>query len=264
MRENRLIKIWEKGQSALNGWLHIPSSWSAEVMAHQGYDSLTIDFQHGFHDISTALTMLQAISTTNVVPLVRVPLNDPAWMMRLLDAGAYGVICPMVNSGEECRRFVQACRYHPEGNRSLGPTRARIYGGADYAAEANHNILTLAMVETREAMSNLDDICNTPGLDGVYVGPGDLSLSLGGTQRVDVTEPDLVAAQDQILAAAQRQGIVAGLHTNSSEYANKMIDKGWQFVTVKTDSTLLASAANSIIQSLRQEKPEQGDEAAPY
>ena len=233
-------------------------------MAHQGYDSLTIDFQHGFHDMQTALAMLQAISTTEAVPLVRVPKNDPAWMQRLLDAGAFGVICPMVNTAEECERLVQACRYPPEGRRSLGPTRARIYAGEDYAAEANNNILAIAMIETKEALRNVDAICGTPGLDAIYVGPGDLSLSMGETQRVDFTKPVLVQALDKILASAQKHQVVAGLHTGSAEYARQMVQKGWQFVTVKADTTLLAAAANESVNTVRQLQPKEKDTTGPY
>lgn len=264
MRRNRLLDIWQKGGYGVNAWLHIPSSWSAEVMAHQGYDSLTIDFQHGFHDMQIALTMLQAISTTEAVPLVRVPNNDPAWIQRLLDAGAYGVICPMVNTAEECERFIQTCRYPPEGTRSLGPTRARIYAGEDYAAEANDHILTIAMIETEEALCNVDAICGTTGLNAIYVGPGDLSLTMGETQRVDLNKPVLVRAQDKILASAQKHQVVAGIHTSSAEYARQMVQKGWQFVTVKADTTILAAAANESVHAVRQTQPKEKHTTGPY
>ena len=132
----------------LNGWLHIPSTFGAEVMAHAGYDSLTIDLQHGASDFAGALGMMQAISTTEAVPFVRVPWNDPGLIMRLMDAGAYGVICPMINTGEEAEKFVGACRYPPEGYRSFGPFRATLYAGADYPANANETVVTMAMIET--------------------------------------------------------------------------------------------------------------------
>ncbi|RMF77330.1 MAG: 2,4-dihydroxyhept-2-ene-1,7-dioic acid aldolase, partial [Chloroflexi bacterium] len=140
MRENTVKTLWQNGEAAINGWLHIPSTWSAEVMAHQGWDSLTIDMQHGMTGYQTALYMLQALSTTDVVPLVRVTWNEPGLIGRMLDAGAYGVICPMVNTREQCEAFVGACRYHPMGYRSLGPTRAKLYAGDDYAAHANETI----------------------------------------------------------------------------------------------------------------------------
>src|SRR6185369_12322396 len=158
VRENTLRKIWARGEAVVNGWLSIPSSFSAEVMAHQGFDSLTVDMQHGVVDYQTAVTMLQAISTTPTVPLARVPWLDPGILMKMLDAAVYGVICPMINSAEEARRLVSACRYPPKGMRSFGPIRALLYGGADYPKHANDTILVIAMIETRDALTNLDEI----------------------------------------------------------------------------------------------------------
>ena len=131
MRENRVRTIWQSGEAAVNGWLHIPSSWSAEIMSHQGWDSLTVDMQHGLMDYQTALTMLQAVSTTPVTPLARVPWNEPGIIGRMLDAGAYGIICPMINTRADAEAFVGACRYAPQGYRSLGPTRANLYAGSE-------------------------------------------------------------------------------------------------------------------------------------
>jgi 4-hydroxy-2-oxoheptanedioate aldolase len=136
VRANRLREIWKKGEAVVNGWLSIPSSFSAEVMAHQGFDSLTVDMQHGVVDYQVAVTMLQAISTTSAIPLARVPWNDPARLMKILDAGVYGVICPMINTREEAEALVRACKYAPRGFRSWGPVRASIYAGADYGDHA--------------------------------------------------------------------------------------------------------------------------------
>jgi len=149
MRANKMREIWAEGGVTVNGWLHIPSSWSAEVMAHAGWDSITVDLQHGLADYESTVTMFQAISTTSVLPLARATWNDPAQIMRLLDAGAVGIICPMINTREEAEKFAGACRYPPLGYRSLGPTRAQVYAGANYAHHANDTIVALAMVETR-------------------------------------------------------------------------------------------------------------------
>jgi hypothetical protein len=124
MRENTLKAIWARGEAVVNGWLSIPSSFSAEVMAHQGFDSLTVDMQHGVIDYQTAVTLLQAISTTPTIPLARVAWNDPALLMKILDAGVYGVICPMISTREQAESLVQACKYPPHGYRSWGPVRA--------------------------------------------------------------------------------------------------------------------------------------------
>ncbi|MGB0385825.1 MAG: HpcH/HpaI aldolase family protein [Ardenticatenaceae bacterium] len=265
MRENKIRTIWEEGGAALNGWLHIPSSWSAEVMAHQGWDSLTIDMQHGMAGFQVGLTMLQAISTTETVPLARVPWNEPAMIMRMLDAGAYGIICPMVNTRAEAEKFVGACRYHPQGYRSLGPTRASVYAGAGYAQHANETIITMAMIETEEALNNVEEIVSVPGLDAIYVGPGDLSLTLSGKGGVDLTDPLFLEALDKIVAACQKHGVVAGIHTNSPAYALQMIEKGFQFITVMTDTRLLARAAREMITGVKGEHAKaEMPQAGPY
>ena len=167
MRPNKLKQLWHQNETAINAWLTIPSAWTAEIMAHAGFDAITIDMQHGLSDFQTTLSMLQAISTTESVPLARVPWNEPAMIMRLLDAGVYGLICPMVNTRADAEAFVGACRYPPLGFRSYGPIRANLYAGDDYFAHANETVLTFAMVETAEALENLEEIVKTPGLDGM-------------------------------------------------------------------------------------------------
>jgi 4-hydroxy-2-oxoheptanedioate aldolase len=251
MRENRIKSIWAAGGTVINAWLGIPSAWSAELMAHQGWDSLTIDMQHGTADLSDMLAMMQAISTTDAVPLVRVPWNEPGAIMRALDLGAYGIICPMVNTREQCEAFVGACRYHPDGYRSMGPIRARIYGGDDYAKHANQAIVTLAMIETRQAMDNLDAILSVPGLDAIYIGPSDLSLSLFGTASADNEFPEFLEAIDTIMSAAKRHGVTIGFHTASVAYAQKMIDRGARFVTIGSDGALLAAAAKQVVTDIK-------------
>lgn len=241
MRANRLREIWAAGKPALNGWCSIAGGFSAELMAQMGWDAVTIDTQHGLIGYSEMLAMLQAISTTPAVPLVRVSWNQPGEIMRALDAGAYGVICPMVNDAAECAAFVQACRYPPEGFRSSGPTRAAIYGGADYHAGANREMLTFAMIETAQGLANLEAIVATPGLDGVYIGPSDLSLGLGGPPGQDSDAPILMSAFDAILAACKAAGVKAGVHTNSLGYSQKMIDRGFDLVTVGSDARYLRS-----------------------
>ncbi len=243
MRENKLKSIWARGEAVVNGWLSIPSSFSAEVMANQGFDSLTVDMQHGVIDYQVAVTMLQGISTTGAMPMARVPWNDPARLMKILDAGAYGVICPMVNTRAEAEALVRACKYPPRGYRSWGPVRASIYAGADYGDHANDDIVVMPMIETAEAMKNLDDILSVPGVDGVYVGPSDLSLALGLKPRLDQTDAPVVEAQQKIAEACKRHGVVAGIHNSTATYALKMIAQGYQFVTLASDSRHMAMKA---------------------
>ncbi|MBZ0301893.1 MAG: 2,4-dihydroxyhept-2-ene-1,7-dioic acid aldolase [Anaerolineae bacterium] len=255
MRENTVKTIWAQGGAVVNGWLSIPSSWAAEVMAHQGWDSLVVDMQHGLADLSTAMQMMQAISTTGVIPMVRVPWNEPGAIMRSLDMGAYGVICPMVNTRAECEAFVGACRYHPDGYRSLGPTRARIYAGADYAGKANETVVTMAMIETRQAMDNLDEILSVPGLDAIYIGPNDLHLSLFGVGGSDNEDAEFLEALDTIFAACRRHDIRIGIHTGSSAYARKMVERGAQFVTLSSDTALMSAAARQIVDEMQGATP---------
>src|SRR5260221_2139960 len=218
-RANRIREIWAEGRAVVNSWLGIPSSFSAEVMAHAGWDSLVVDMQHGMIDYSMMVTMLQGISTTDTVPLVRVPWNDPAHIQKALDAGAYGIICPMINNRAEAERFVGSMRYAPLGYRSSGPIRASLYGGPDYHAKANDIVVALGMIETKEALDNLDDILSVKGLDAIYIGPSDLSLALGCKPAFDDVDPPVAEAIDHILARAKAHGVVAGIHNGTPEAA---------------------------------------------
>jgi 4-hydroxy-2-oxoheptanedioate aldolase len=241
MRPNRLREIWAEGRGALNAWCSIGSAFAAETLARQAWDAITIDGQHGLIGYSEMLAMLQAVAATDAVPLVRVSWNQPGEIMKALDAGALGVICPMVNSRAEAEAFVRACRYPPAGYRSFGPTRAAVAHGADYPARANAEVLTFAMIETAEGLANLDEIAATPGLDGVYVGPSDLSLSLGGPPDQDSQDPMRLAAFDKILAACRANGLRAGVHTMSVAYSQQMLARGFDLVTVANDARYLAA-----------------------
>jgi 4-hydroxy-2-oxoheptanedioate aldolase len=251
MRPNRLREIWQSGGAVVNGWLAIPNSFSAETMAHQGWDSLTIDMQHGVIDYQAMVTMLQAISTTNTVPVVRVPWLEPGILMKSLDAGAYAVICPMINTREDAEKLVAYTHYAPQGTRSYGPVRALLYGGADYPQHANETIVTLAMIETVQALDNLDDILSTPGLDAIYIGPSDLSIALGCKPSFDDLAPPVAQAVDHILARAKAHGVVAGIHNGAPEAARQRIAKGFQFVTIGSDARLMAAGSQEILAKMK-------------
>jgi len=253
--KNKLKTLWAEGKPTLNGWLSIGNPFTAEIMAAQGYDSICIDVQHGALDYSAVLPMFQAMRASGVVPLARVPWLEPGIVMKVLDAGAFGVVCPMVNTAQQAAEFVSYLRYPPLGQRSFGPTRASFSAGANYAAEANGEVLAFAMVETVEAMSNLDAIAATPGLDGIYVGPADLSFSLSQgrlTPAFDREEPEMIAALQQIVAACKKHGIRAALHCGTPEYAARAIAWGFDMTTVSGDSRLLAGAAQSSVQRFRE------------
>lgn len=250
MRENRLRTLWKNDQAAVNGWLAIPNSFSAETMAHQGWDTLTIDLQHGVVDYQAMVTMLQAISTTPTVPVVRVPWLEPGIIMKTLDAGAYGVICPMVNTREDAQKFVAWSSYAPRGTRSFGPVRALLYGGADYPQHANDTIVRFAMIETAQALDNLDQILSVEGLDAVYIGPSDLSLSLGCRPVFDDVDPPVAQAIDHIVERATAHGLKAGVHNGRTDVALARIAKGFRFVTVSSDARLMAAGAQEILKGM--------------
>ena len=251
MRENRLRTLWQEGKAAVNGWLAIPNSFATEVMAHQGWDSLTIDLQHGVVDYQAMVTMLQAISTTPTVPVVRVPWLEPGIIMKSLDAGAYAIICPMVNTREEAQKLVAYSHYAPRGTRSFGPVRALYYGGADYPEKANDTIVSFAMIETAQALDNLDSILSVEGLDAVYIGPSDLSLALGCKPSFDDVEPVVAQAIDHILARAQAHGVKAGIHNGRPDVALARIAKGFNFTTVSADARILAAGSQQILSAMR-------------
>ena len=251
MRENRLRSLWLEGKAAVNGWLAIPSSFATEVMAHQGWDTLTIDLQHGVIDYPAMVTMLQAISTTPTVPVVRVPWLEPGIIMKSLDAGAYAVICPMINTREEAQKLVAYTHYAPRGTRSFGPVRALYYGGADYPEKANDTIVRFAMIETAQALDNLDSILSVEGLDAIYIGPSDLSLALGCKPVFDDVEPPVAQAIEHILTRARAHGVKAGIHNGRTDVALARIAKGFSFVTVASDARLLAAGSQQILSAMR-------------
>jgi 4-hydroxy-2-oxoheptanedioate aldolase len=251
MRENRLRALWKQDKAAVNGWLAIPNSFSAETMAHQGWDTLTIDVQHGLVDYQAMVTMLQAISTTATVPVVRVPWLEPGILMKTLDAGAYAVICPMVNTREDAQKLVAYTTYAPGGTRSFGPARGMLYGGPDYREHADETIVRFAMIESAQALDNLDSILSVEGLDAVYIGPADLSIALGCKPTFDDVEPPVAQAIDHILDRAQAHGLVAGVHNGAPEAALARIAKGFRFVTISSDARLMAAGSQQILGRMR-------------
>jgi 4-hydroxy-2-oxoheptanedioate aldolase len=258
MRPNPIKMLWGQGEPVLNGWLSIACPFTAEIMAAQGYDALTIDLQHGIVGYETATTMLQAMRASGIAPLVRVPWLDPGAVMRVLDAGAYGVICPMIDTAEEAQRLVSFVRYPPTGTRSFGPLRAALTASAsdlaDYGAHADDHLLCFAMIETAQAVAHIDEIVTVPGLDGIYIGPADLTLGLTGTRYppgVDREEPELIETIQRLLDRAHHAGIRAGLHTATPAYALRGVEWGFDLVTVSSDVHLLAAAAHASVRTFR-------------
>ncbi len=252
MRANNVRTLWSEDRVVYNGWLMVPSSITAEMLSRQGWDSITIDMQHGLIDYSDAVPMLQAISNTDATPLVRVPSNESGIIGKMLDAGAYGIICPMINTRAQCEAFVKSCRYAPVGYRSMGPVRATMYAGPDYARGANATVLTMGMIETAEAVANIDEILSTPGLDAIFVGPSDLSVSYGCDPGFDPRFPQVYEAILIIAAAAKRHGVVAGIHTGSVGYTQEMIAAGYKFFAYLSEFRFMALAGADALRSLRE------------
>jgi 4-hydroxy-2-oxoheptanedioate aldolase len=252
MRPNALKKKIADGVRCIGGWATIPSAFSTEIYAAQGWDYVTLDMQHGALDLNDVVPMLQAIGAGgDATPMVRVPWNDPASIMRVLDAGAYGIVCPMINTKAEAEALVRAGRYPPLGERSFGPFRASQYGGPDYWQHANDEVMLLAMIETRQAVSNLPEILSVKGLDGVYIGPSDLSLSMGKTPSLDPGDETVLEAMGIILEETRKRGLVAGVHTDGPKTAHKRFGEGFQFCTLLNDVRLLATAAASVVREAR-------------
>lgn len=250
--QNPLLRSWRNGQATLNGWLAIPNLHTAEAMARQGWDSLTIDMQHGLSDYQAAAGMLAAMSTTSVVPLARVPWLEEGIIMRMLDAGCHGIICPMINCRADAERFVEACRYAPEGSRSFGPIRASLVAGPDYHETANEEILVIGMIESRRALDNLDEILSVEGMNAIYVGPADLSLALGCTPKFDQEEAPVVEAIEHIVKNAKARGKFVGVHNATVSYARRMIELGADFVSVSSDLRLMLAGAAGVVREFRE------------
>jgi 4-hydroxy-2-oxoheptanedioate aldolase len=249
MRANGLHSAWSKKGYALNAWLSIGSSYGAEVIASLPYDSVTVDLQHGMFDFETALGMLQAISSTDSVPMVRVSHNSGWMIQKLLDMGAYGIICPMIDTRADCEAFVRSMRYPPAGERSFGPSRGLLYGGPDYVKHADQTILAWAMIETETAIRNLDDILTVEGLDGIYIGPSDLSMTLEG-KITNPLSPKVVATIDAVVKAARATNKRVGIFCPDANFAREMIERGCDLVTVMNDAGLVRHATVSLIKEL--------------
>jgi 4-hydroxy-2-oxoheptanedioate aldolase len=250
---NRVKDAWKAGKAVINGWLAIPNAFSAEMYAQAGWDSVTVDMQHGVQDYVSCVQCFQGMQRApEVLPMVRVPWNEPGVIGKVLDGGAYGVICPMVNTAAEARALVQYCKYPPQGTRSNGPIRAALYGEAtSYQATANDDVLVIPMIETRTALDNLEAILDVPGIDAVYIGPSDLGLSLGIAPKLDREEPEVLKIYERVLEETGKRGIAAGLHNGTAAYANRMIKLGFKLVTISNEVAMMVNAAKAAVKEAR-------------
>ena len=247
MRRNPIRERWAQGKPASNLWIDIGWPVTVEALGRLAYDSYTVDLQHSLIDRSVLVSLLQALSLGSGAPMVRVTQNDPGEIAFVLDAGAYGVICPTIETAEQCRAFVAACEYPPRGVRSWGPTRGVMYAGADYFDNYRNEILTIALVETAEGIRNLDAIAAVPGLDMLYLGPNDLGVSHGGKPSYTPNHPEVERAMDLVVAAARRNSIAAGMHTASKEVALAAKAKGYNLLSLGYASKIMAAAAAQVL-----------------
>ena len=260
---NNLLNIWSKNKAVINAWLSIPNSFTAEAFGKMGWDSVTIDMQHGQNDYSTAIPMVQAIANSNAVPMVRVPWNEPGIIMKMLDLGVMGIIAPMINTKKDCEDFISYCYYPPIGQRSFGPMRAQLIHGENYFQNANKNILSFAMIETKQAIENLDEILSVDGLTGVYIGPADMSSSYGLPPKFDVREDPVFSNIKLISEKAKKFGKIAGIHNGSTDYAKEMINIGYDLVTILSDFRVMSLHSQKIVDTMK-EKDSKNSDSSTY
>jgi 4-hydroxy-2-oxoheptanedioate aldolase len=250
-----LRELWERGGVTIGGWCTIPSAFSAELMARSGFDWLCIDTQHGLIGYDQMTVMLQAVAITGTPAFVRVPWNQPDHIMKALDAGAQGVVVPMVNSAEEARAAVGACRYPPDGYRSWGPIRASLGVSGYSPAAANRGVVVAVMIETPAGLAAADEILGVPGVDAVYVGPNDLAVTHGLEPGAQVPDPAHARAIEAALESCQRRGVVAGIHCANLEVARHWTERGFRMLNVASDAIFLRQQATAVVQALGGSEP---------
>lgn len=250
MRNNKLKKMARDGQVAVNAWVSMGSGYLAEILGHAGFDAVTVDLQHGPYGFDTAVQLLQAISSSPAVPLARCAGATLAEINKLLDAGAYGVICPLIETVDEAAAFARACRYPPVGVRSFGPARGLTYGGSDYVQHADSEVMSLAMIETLPAIDDIERILDVEELDGVYVGPSDLGLAMGLGPN-SWPAPGMKDAVAHILREAKKRGKYAGIFAATPDMALDVAQLGFHLVTPGNDASLIRDAAAQRTGALR-------------
>lgn len=251
MRPNRVKELWRAGEPVAVGWCSTVDPFAAEAMARAGFDALILDWQHGMGiDNRHVATWMQIVGQTEVTPFVRVPWNEPVYAQWALDAGALGIIVPMVNDATEARKAAGACRYPPLGYRSYTPNRAAYYG-PDYFARANEDIVCLVMLETAAAIENLEEIAQVPGLDGYFIGPADLGVSMGLAPSFDIKDERHAAAIQRVIDTTKAKGQVAGIFAMSPEQSARRFRQGFNFNPIFADMLALGQAAARAVADYR-------------
>jgi len=249
---NKPKELWRQGKPAAAAWISTTDTLVTEAMAEAGFDAMVLDMQHGFSLApDRAGPWIQFVAALGVTPWVRVPWNDPVWMQWALDAGALGVIVPLVNTYDEACRAGAACRYWPLGGRSAAGTRVKYRGGSDYFQMANDEIACLVMIEHIDTIPRLDEIAQAPGIDGFYIGPSDLAITMGLGPGQDNRDPRHVEVVQQVLDAANRHGLVAGMHCSGPEEVTRRFKQGFKFCPVTSEMRLIESGAKEALKIVR-------------
>lgn len=243
-------KAWNEGRTAFGLWAQLPGPFGVEAAA-SGFDYVCVDQQHGLADYASLAPMFQSVEAVGAAAITRVLRNDSSLIGRALDAGARGVIVPLVNDAREAKMAVSACRFPPDGTRSYGPIRASGVIGSGDTKDLDRGVVCIVMVETLEGLKNVEEIAATPGLDGIYTGPADLALSLGLSPATEVSEKPHVEAVEKIKAACKSAGIASGIHADSGELAKRHAIAGFDMVTVTSDASLLKAGANEELNAAR-------------
>ena len=257
MRENPVKNLLKAGNPAIGTWLTLGDPLATESLAHLDFDWLNVDMEHGSIDVRDTRALFQVINTTDVVPTARVPWNDHVWIKRVLDAGAYGVVVPMVRTREEAERAVAACHYPPGGIRSIGSGRNHYaFRGtqADYLDRANDELLVIIQIEHADAIRRLDDILSVPGIDAAFIGPNDLCASMGIPPSTDSDHPDFEAAVSQVVTFSRKHGVAPGIHTSSGVTLNKRLEQGFRYLGLANDQRLLIKGATDELDAIRRGK----------
>jgi 4-hydroxy-2-oxoheptanedioate aldolase len=255
MRFNSVKKLLKEGKPAIGTWLNLPCVNSAEVMAHAGWDFVTVDMEHGPIDFEMLNNMFMAIGTTDAMPMCRIPENEPTYIKRILDAGAWGIVVPMVCSAEEAANAVRYAKYPPEGIRSAGGGRWRFWAGADYQQYANDEIAVIVQIEHIDAVKKAEEILSVPGVDACFVGPGDLSWSMGLGKGLGEKDPRHGEAVAEILRAAKKVGTPAGIHCRSVEEVSMRIEQGFQYCACINDISFMFNSASAAVRQIRDRMP---------
>jgi len=253
MRENPLKTRLAEGKVILGSWLSFYDPAVAEIMVQAGFDWLSIDSEHAPLSLNLIENMLIAFRGTHTVPIIRVAWNDPVLIKQALDMGPDGLIIPSVNTAEEARRAVLACKYPPQGIRGVGPRRAAAYGAEmlEYLGQANERILIVVQIEHIKAVENIEEILKVDGIDVAFVGPADLTASLG--LLPEFGHPRVQEAIERVLAKCLEAGLPFGIHTGSVEEARYWASRGAQMVSIKLDMEYLRGAAVETVAEFRKE-----------